>query len=121
MSAKCHSRHFATQRIASLFDHIVSAGEQRRRHRKPERLGGPEIDNQLELGCAVDWHVCRPGAFEEATSKDSDASIGIRYVVAVADQAAGRWQVTGRRHHRKPMPCRQDGELPTTCRVERVP
>jgi hypothetical protein len=28
------------QQIAPLFDHLVGAGEERRRHVEPERLGG---------------------------------------------------------------------------------
>ena len=36
--------------IRCLFDHLIGAGEQIVRHYKPERLGGLEIDNGLELG-----------------------------------------------------------------------
>jgi hypothetical protein len=37
-------------KIASLFDHLVGAGEQRRRHFEAQRLRGLEIDHQFILG-----------------------------------------------------------------------
>src|SRR5262249_21606761 len=36
--------------LASSLDHLVSAGEQRRRHVKAKRLRGVEVDHQLVLG-----------------------------------------------------------------------
>src|SRR5713101_1094839 len=38
----------------ALFDHLVGAGEQRWRHNEAKRLGGLEVDDELELGGLFD-------------------------------------------------------------------
>jgi hypothetical protein len=38
------------QQVAPLLDHLVGGCEQRRRHGKAERLGGLEIDDEIEFG-----------------------------------------------------------------------
>jgi hypothetical protein len=55
----------------STFDHLVSAGEQRRRHVKAEYPGGLVVDDQLELGRLHDRQVRGPGAFEDASGIDT--------------------------------------------------
>ena len=54
-----------------------------------ERLGGLEIDDQLELGRLHDRQVGRLLALEDAADIDADLTIRIRDVGSVAHQSAG--------------------------------
>src|SRR5260370_19953886 len=62
--ALCQSRPNAAQQNPCLFDQLVSAGEQRRRHGEPERLRGLEIDDQLDLRDLLDRQIGRLLALE---------------------------------------------------------
>src|ERR1700686_2844517 len=48
-----------------LFDDLVGAGEQGRRHGQADRLGGLQIDDQLEPRRLLDRQVGRLGAFQD--------------------------------------------------------
>jgi len=46
---------------ASLRDKLVGSGKQRRGHRRTERLGSRQIDDEIELGWQLDRDVARCG------------------------------------------------------------
>jgi hypothetical protein len=72
----------------SSFDHLVGAGLQRQRHDEPERLGGLNVDHQLELGRQDDRQIASPIALEYSSDIDAGLAIGIRSARSVAEQAA---------------------------------
>src|SRR3974390_3107613 len=51
-----------TRSIHSLFNHFVSTAKQRRRHVKAKRLCDFEVDDQIELGGALDGQIGGTGA-----------------------------------------------------------
>jgi hypothetical protein len=51
-----------SQQTASLFDHLIGAGKQHRRHLQAERLGGLQVEDEFELGRLLDREVGRFGA-----------------------------------------------------------
>jgi hypothetical protein len=72
--------------MATLFDHLVGAGEQHRRHVEAEGLGGRQIDNEIEPGRLLDWNVGRLRPAQNRRASDQ-LSNSYRLFVRVKDTA----------------------------------
>src|SRR5262245_52576781 len=75
--------------ILTSFDHLVGAGEQRRRNFKADRAGGRQVDDQFKLGRPHYREVSRLGALEDFAGVDTGLPVRFRLAGSVAHQAAG--------------------------------
>ena len=80
----------------SLLDHLVGASDNRRRKFKAERLGRPEINDQLKLRRLLDRQISGPRPLEDLVDEPGGAIIESRIVHAVAQEPAHLDELAGR-------------------------
>src|SRR6516165_32663 len=105
--------------VRNSFDHLVGAAEQRERNGEPERPGGLEIDDQLDLRCLLHRQVGRLLALKDAAGIDADQSERVRKIGSVAHQASCRSELAKLVRRGQRVAVRQCGELFEPARKER--
>src|SRR6476620_7596293 len=75
-------------RLAHLFDHLIGAGEQHRRHINAEHLGSLEVNHQFILGRHLHWQVSRLFPFEDAGNIFGSPPVLVPSIDAVGCQSA---------------------------------
>ena len=104
-----------------LFDDLVGPGEDRRRHNQAERLGGLQIDHQLECGRLLHRQIGRLGAVEDLPGVSGELAVDSGEAGSIADQAAQSGELTPVIDRRNRMVRRQRDELLALAAVQRVP
>src|SRR5215831_16760347 len=72
-----------------LFDHLIGAGEYRRRNYEAKRLGGLEIDYQLILGRRLHRKICWLFTLEDAIDVAGGAPVLVNKIGSIGYQTAG--------------------------------
>src|SRR5215213_1605540 len=78
----------------ALLDHLVGLSEELLWDVETQRLGGFEVDDQLECGRLLDRHVRRIGTLEDLSGVNAHQAKGRRKARSIADEAAGPGELT---------------------------
>jgi hypothetical protein len=82
------------ERRCGSFDYLIGTGENRRRDRQPERLGGIEIDHQLEGGRLLHRQIGRLCAFEDSPRVTGCLAKERDKLDSITDEATGRSELS---------------------------
>src|SRR5438132_7944920 len=92
----CQIPTHALQQRAESFDHLVGSSKKRVRHGQAKRLGGLDVDGQLELGRLLDREVGGLLALEVAIDIGCGAAEQIGSLNSVGAQASAADELRNR-------------------------
>src|SRR6516165_7805646 len=84
ISSHCQERHWAAS-----FDYLVGGVQEFVRYAEAERLGGLEVDCELERGRLLDWQLGWIGLVENFVDVDAQSPVSRRDTRAVRHKTAG--------------------------------
>src|SRR6516164_5000116 len=93
------------------FNHLVGTQQNRRWQLEAKRSGCFEIDDKLYLRRLLDRQMGRLGTVEYFAGIDTGLSVHIKGVDAIAQQTASHRNISAFVNRRKPVTCRQCGQL----------
>jgi hypothetical protein len=102
-------------------DHLIGQEEQGWGYRDPERLGGLEVEDQLEFYGLFHREIGRLGAFEDFVHVGRCASIQGYIAGAIGDEAAHLGKLHRTAHGREPVCGRKVQDASVMGRGERIP
>src|SRR5262245_55825330 len=77
----------ALQQNCGLFDHLVGAGEQRRRHAKAESLRRGQVDDEIEFRRLLDGDIGRFRSAQNLIDQLGGAPVQVRVVWPIRHQS----------------------------------
>src|SRR5262245_19896566 len=92
MSPKCQEATYAPQQTAPLCDHLVGAGENRRRHIEAVGRRALQTDRQRVLGGRLGREVSGLLTFKDAVDVAGRLSVLLDLIGSIADQTANSYE-----------------------------
>src|SRR3974377_1089171 len=92
--------HHITSRLRQLFNNLIGAGKERRRHSEADCLSGLKVDHQLVFGRALHWKVGGLFALKDAIDVTSSLPAWINRIRSVRDEATASDEETNHKERR---------------------